>query len=54
MRTLKKASSLWVRGARIHDFMHAQAAIRYGANELLTLDDSGFASLNLSLHVAAP
>jgi hypothetical protein len=28
--------------------------IKYGADELLTLDDSGFASLNLSLQVAAP
>jgi predicted nucleic acid-binding protein len=51
---LKKASSLGVRGARIHDLMHAEAAIKYGANELLTLDDSGFATLNLSLQVAAP
>ena len=51
---LKKASSLGVRGARIHDLMHAEAAIKYGADELLTLDDSGFSSLNLSLQVAAP
>ena len=51
---LKKASSLGVRGARIHDLMHAEAAIKYGADELLTLDDAGFASLNLSLQVAAP
>ncbi len=48
--TLKKASSLGVRGAR----MHAEAAIKYGANELLTLDDSGFANLNLALQVSAP
>ena len=51
---LKKASSLGVCGARVHDLMHAEAAIQYGADELLTLDDSGFASLNLSLQVAAP
>lgn len=51
---LKKASSLGVRGARVHDLMHAEAAIKYSADELLTLDDSGFASLNLSLQVAAP
>jgi hypothetical protein len=25
--------------------MHAEAAIKFGADELLTLDDSGFASL---------
>ena len=52
--TLKKSSSLGVRGVRVHDLMHAEAAIQYGADELLTLDDSGFASLNLSLQVAAP
>ena len=34
--------------------MHAEAAIKYGADELLTLDDAGFASLNLSVQVAAP
>jgi hypothetical protein len=27
---------------------------KYGADELLTLDDAGFASLNLPLQVAAP
>jgi predicted nucleic acid-binding protein len=36
------------------DLMHAEAAIKYGADELLTLDNSGFATLNLSLQVAAP
>jgi predicted nucleic acid-binding protein len=51
---LAKASSLGVRGARIHDLMHAEAAMKYGADELLTLDDSGFATLKLSLRVAAP
>ena len=42
--TLKKSSSLGVRGVRVHDLMHAEAAIKYGADKLLTLDDSGFAS----------
>ena len=51
---LKKASSLGVRGARIHDLLHAEAASKYGADELLTLDDAGFTSLNLSGQVAAP
>ena len=51
---VKEASSLGVRGARIHDLMHAQAVSKFGADELLTLDDAGFASLNLSLQVAAP
>ncbi len=27
---------------------------KYAADKLLTLDDSGFANLNLSLQVAAP
>jgi predicted nucleic acid-binding protein len=52
--TLKKASSLGVRGARIHDLMHAEAAIKYGAEELLTLDDSGFASLRVPVRISAP
>src|SRR5438552_2740758 len=54
VNTLMKASSLGVRGARIHDLMHAEAAIKYGADELLTLDDAGFASLHLPLQVSVP
>jgi predicted nucleic acid-binding protein len=47
MRTYWDSSAL-------NDLMHAEAAVKYGADELLTLDDAGFASLNLSLQVAAP
>lgn len=43
-----------MRGARILDLMHAEAALKSGADELLSLDDSGFATLNLSPQVAAP
>jgi len=34
--------------------MHPETAIKSGADELLALDDAGFASLNLSVQVAAP
>ena len=51
---LKKANSMGVRGARIHDLMHAEAASKYGADLLLTLDDAGFRTLKLSLRVSSP
>jgi hypothetical protein len=34
--------------------MHAQAASKYGADLLLTLDDAGFGTLNLPLRVSTP
>jgi predicted nucleic acid-binding protein len=51
---LKRASSLGVRGARVHDLMHAEAASKYGADLLLTLDDAGFGTLKLPLRVSTP
>lgn len=36
------ASRLGVRGARIHDLMHAVAARKFGARVLMTLDTAGF------------
>jgi predicted nucleic acid-binding protein len=51
---LKKAHSLGVRGARVHDLLHAEAASKYGADLLLTLDAAGFGTLKLSLRVASP
>jgi predicted nucleic acid-binding protein len=51
---LKKAKAQGVRGARIHDLMHAEAALKCGAEELLTFDAAGFSSLNLPLNVREP
>ena len=51
---LQKTNSLGVRGARIHDLLHAEAASKYGAELLLTLDGAGFGTLKLSLRVSPP
>jgi predicted nucleic acid-binding protein len=42
---LKEARKRGVRGGRVHDFMHAVAAEKWQAQELLTLDENDFASL---------
>lgn len=54
LSAIKEASGQGVRGARVHDLMHAWAAQKWGANELLTLDDAGFATLKLKVKVSAP
>ena len=51
---INQARKLWVRGARIHDLMHAEAAIKSGADVLLTLDKAGFSNLNVSVKIAEP
>jgi len=51
---IHQARKLGVRGARIHDLMHAQAAIKSEADVLLTLDKTGFSSLNVSVKIAEP
>lgn len=42
---LKNVKRLGVRGGRIHDFLHAIAAEKCGADELLTLDQNDFVGL---------
>lgn len=42
---LREAKAKGVRGGRVHDFLHAVAANKSGANELLTLDRNDFADL---------
>jgi predicted nucleic acid-binding protein len=42
---LKKAKAKGVRGGRVHDFLHAIAAEKSGAKELLTLDENDFTGL---------
>jgi predicted nucleic acid-binding protein len=41
-RALKQAKRRGVRGGLVHDFMHAVAAEKSGAKELLTLDKQDF------------
>jgi predicted nucleic acid-binding protein len=54
LKMVKQASSLGVRGARIHDLMHAAAAEKVGADILLTLDSAGFSTLKLAVRVESP
>jgi predicted nucleic acid-binding protein len=54
LAAINKARSQGVRGARIHDLMHAEAAAKYGADEILTLDVAGFGALKISQTVKAP
>src|SRR6185312_9826267 len=42
---IKSAKTQGVRGARIHDLMHAAAAQKYQASLILTLDEAGFSTL---------
>ena len=51
---IEQASSQGVRGARIHDLMHAIAAKKWGADVLLTLDQSGFSTLKVPVKVQEP
>jgi predicted nucleic acid-binding protein len=50
----KAARRAGVRGARIHDFMHAAAARKSGARVLKTLDTAGFSGLGDGLKIVAP
>jgi len=54
IKTINEASDNGVRGARIHDLMHASAAVKSGAKILLTLDTAGFSDLRHSINVQAP
>jgi predicted nucleic acid-binding protein len=54
LEAIKAASAQGVRGARIHDLMHAHAAKNYGAGVLKTLDDAGFSTLKISASVERP
>jgi hypothetical protein len=42
---ISSASNQGVRGARIHDLMHAVAAEKYQAEVLFSLDEAGFSTL---------
>ena len=45
------AEALGVRGGRIHDLLHARAALKSGATVLLTLDQNDFDKLTPGLNV---
>ena len=45
LSALRQARELGVRGGRVHDYLHAIAAEKSGAVELLTLDRKDFAGL---------
>jgi predicted nucleic acid-binding protein len=49
---LKQAQHRGVRGGRVHDYLHARAAEKSGAPELLTTDQYDFTSLTDSVKVA--
>jgi predicted nucleic acid-binding protein len=45
LRALQQARKKGVRGGRIHDFLHAAAAEKAGADRILTLDRQDFSEL---------
>jgi hypothetical protein len=49
---LAQCKKAGVRGAAIHDYMHALAAKKSGAKELLTLDQNDFDGLVAGLTVS--
>lgn len=51
---IKQASRQGVRGARIHDLMHAWAAKKWRADVLLTLDAAGFSTLKVPVKIDEP
>jgi len=54
LKTLDSAGSNGVRGARIHDLMHAVAAVKAKCSTLCTLDKAGFGGLKLELKIEEP
>lgn len=48
---LKQAGKLGVRGGRVHDYFHALAADKSGADELLTLDANDFVGLTVKAKI---
>ena len=54
LKAIDSASINGVRGARIHDLMHAVAAVKAGCSTLITLDHAGFDSFKLALKIEEP
>ena len=54
LEAIKTARRLGVRGGRIHDLMHASAARKSGATNLMTLDSASFTGIAAGLKILAP
>jgi predicted nucleic acid-binding protein len=54
LQGLKEARRYQVFGGRVHDWMHAVAAEKAGAEELLTLNEADFLGLERGFVVRAP
>lgn len=54
MEALRTAGRAGVRGGRIHDYVHALAAMKAGVEKLVTLNESDFTGLIPGLRIAAP
>lgn len=54
LSAVKDARRLGVRGARIHDLMHAAAARKFEAELLMTLDRAGFEGITGGIEVRSP
>lgn len=52
LAALEQTRRRGVRGGRVHDFLHAVAAEKSGAEQLLTTDEHDFESLSYHLRVA--
>ena len=51
---LDKAQALGVQGSRIHDYAHAAAAIKAGADAVLTRNESDFKGLTGTARIEWP
>ena len=53
-RALDEARGKGVRGGRVHDYLHAVAAVKAGCGTVLTLNNSDFEGLFEDLVIAVP
>lgn len=54
LRALSKCHGLGIRGGLVHDFLHASAAEKSGAERILTLNLRDFKSLGCRLKIELP
>ena len=54
LAAISSATRLGVRGARVHDLMHALAARKFGASTLMTLDIAGFHGIVENMEIGSP
>jgi predicted nucleic acid-binding protein len=53
-KQISVAGGFGVRGGRIHDYIHARAAIQCGAEELMTLNKNDFEGLCEGVKIVSP